>query len=314
MSNWVRVFRTLRGIFMRMTLSAVLLLALVSTSSQSMAGDRYSDVVQQMHDLQNRYPKFTSIYSIGTNDEGKDILAMRISTTPNQLDPRKIGQIIVATHHGNEGGAVTFSVYFTEQLLKRYASGELYRGNLGQMEWTIIPVLNISGYNADEREEHGIDPNRDYPGVCIAKHGGSLKSIRLLMDLLKTRTFVGSVTVHGYEGSLTYPWGVDADNTHTQDHDIFDSITAKAAALNSYRYGTSTDIVYPADGAYEDFVYWKYGIWSLLLELRDGSASDVQNTTKAIASYFDSLNASPSVKNQFTAHCNNALNFALRAE
>ncbi len=282
-------------------------LLLVGVVSNAAAPEgRYKDIAQNMANLQKKYPQISSIFSIGQNDDGVEILAMRISTTPNMMDPKKIGQIVVSTHHGNELAAPLFTMHFTEELLKRYAGRELFQGNLADQEWTIVPVLNISGYNKGAREEHGQDPNRDYPGPCISGNGGRLKSIHQVMEHLKTRVYTGSLTVHGYAAALTYPWGVSTSNTHTNDHNQFEKITAKAAKLNNYRYGTSTDVVYPCDGAYEDYAYYKYGTWSLLLELASGSASDISSTSDAIMSYFDQLDSSPSVKNEMTGSCSRA--------
>src|SRR3989338_4808287 len=172
------------------------------------------------------------------------------------------------------------------------------------MEWVIIPILNVSGYNANQRHEHGYDPNRDYPNPCLpAGSGGKLKSIRQLMALLESRVFAGSVTVHGYDGSITYPWGLFTNNTHTQDHNLYHQIFSKAAQENGYRVGTAADIVYPANGCYEDFVYWKYGAWSLLLELRDGSTNDIARTVRSMAVFFDQINSSPSQTHSFLGGC-----------
>ena len=265
---------------------------------------KYKVIVEKMHALQAQYPGFATIFTIGENDEGTELLAMRVSTTPGAPDPKKVGHMVVGTHHGNESACPPFTAHFAEQLLKRYASDELFRGNtLADTEWTIIPVLNVTGYNSNNRQEYGRDPNRDYPSVCNNLPGGQLKSIRAFMAHLKTRTYTESLTVHGYVGSLTYPWGVDADDVHTKDHNQFEQITKKAAAINGYRYGTSTDIVYPADNTYEDYAYAQHGMWSLLLEMRSGSASDIDLTTQASFAYFDQLDASPSLKNQFTGNC-----------
>lgn len=267
---------------------------------------RYKNVVDKLALLQNQYPGFAQVLSIGTNDDDTDIAALRISLTPAVSDPKKVGHLVVSTHHGNESKAADFTLYFIEELLKRYSSTELFRGSLADTEWLIIPVLNISGYNAHSRHEHGYDSNRDYPGPCLTAPGGKLKSIRLLMSHLKTRIYTGSLTVHGYVGALTYPWGVNTGDTHSLDHNAFEKITKAAASLNGYRFGTSTDVVYPADGTYEDYAYWKHGLWSLLLELRDGSTNDIRDTSKAIALYFDQLDSSPSVKNQLTGQCSRA--------
>jgi hypothetical protein len=265
---------------------------------------RYKNVLDRMSLLQKQFPAVSSIFSIGKNGDGVELYAIRVSTTPEKMDPAKIGQILVSTHHGNELAAPEFTLAFIADLLQRYSSDELWRSKLHDQEFTIIPVLNISGYNANSREEHGIDPNRDYAGPCNSGAGGKLGSIKRLIDFYQTRIFAGSVTVHGYVGSITFPWGVHTTNFHSHDHNRYEQMFSNAAKFNGYRYGTSSDIVYPANGCYEDWVYWKYGSWSLLLELKNGSASDIQNTVPAIAAFYDQLDSTPSVKNQMTGSCN----------
>jgi carboxypeptidase T len=269
---------------------------------------RYKAALDVMQQLQKAYPDKSALFSVGTNDDGTDIIAMRVSVTPNQTDPRKVGHLVVSTHHGNELKATDFTLAYTKNLLERYRSRELYSGNLADIEWIIIPVLNVSGYNAATRYERGTDPNRDYPGPCNGGTGGRLKSIRLVMDLLNSRPFAASVTVHGYIGTITYPWGVNTTNTHSNDHNAYDRIFAQAAAFNGYRYGTSTDLIYSAEGTFEDYVYWKHGIWSLLLEMRDGSANDIKTSVPAIQTFFDQVDSSASKKNQMTGKCARAGN------
>ncbi len=265
---------------------------------------RYKAIVDQLGTLQAAHAAISQVVSIGPNDEGVEIFAIRISSNARQADPTKIGQLVVSTHHGNELSAPLFTMAFIRNLITRYESPELWKGNLADTEWTIIPVLNVSGYNANQRHEHGFDPNRDYPNPCLpAGAGGKLKSIRNLMALWASRSFTGSVTVHGYDGSFTYPWGHYTDNTHTADHNLYHQIFAKAAEVNGYRVGTAADVVYPANGCYEDFVYWKYGAWSALLELESGSASDITTTVQSISTFFDLLSATPSNQHAFTANC-----------
>jgi len=277
------------------------ILVLVAQTLFAAPTGRYKVIVDKLHLLQTTHPTVSHIFSIGKNAQDEDIIAMRISTNPSNMVPSKIGHIVVSTHHGNELAAPEFTMEFIQDLLSRFDSDELYRGNLADTEWTIIPVLNISGYNTASRNENGRDPNRDYPGPCISSTGGQVGSIRTLMQFLETRTFSGSLTVHGYAAALTYPWGVSVTNTHTHDHNLFEKITRKAAELNGYQYGTSTDIVYPCDGAYEDYVYWKYGMWSMLLELKDGSANDISRTVKSY--YFDQLDSTPSTQHTLNSQC-----------
>lgn len=276
---------------------------------------RYKAALDALQQLQQAHPDKAQLINIGTNDDGVDIIGLRVSLTPRQVDPRKIGHLVVSTHHGNELKATDFTLAFTQDLLRRYDSRALYSSKLADIEWTIIPVLNISGYNGNSRYEHGADSNRDYPGPCLSGQGGRVKSIRLMMDFLKTRPFAASVTVHGYIGTMTFPWGVNTTNTHSHDHNAYDRMFAQAASYNGYRYGTSTDLIYSAEGTFEDYVYWKHGIWSLLLEMRDGSANDIKTSVPAIQAFFDQVDSSPSTKNQMTGSCSKATTYAdLRAD
>jgi len=288
---------------MRTFINFLISVSLLSFTATASAKDRYSAILEKLQALQKSHPSITSLFSIGKNDDGIDIMAIRVSTRPEVMDVKKIGHLIVGTHHGNELAAADLSMDFLESLLNRYQSAELYRGNLADLEWTVVPVLNISGYNQGNRHEHGQDPNRDYPGPCIQATGGRLASIKSAMALLASRPFTGTATLHGYIGTLTYPWGISVENTHTQDHNRFAEITAKAAELNGYRHGTSTDLIYPCDGSFEDYAYWKHGAWSLLVELRNGTSQDVKDTTLAMEKYFEQLDSSPSNHHAMESNC-----------
>ena len=76
----------------------------------------------------------------------------------------------------------------------------------------------------------------------------------------------------------------------------------------------SIDAIYPANGTFEDYVYWKHGSWSNLLELRNGSAKDVAATVPAVAKFFELIDSTPSSKNQFQANCTRVQGPDLRRE
>lgn len=280
-----------------------LVFILACLTTQIYALTNYDSIKDKFDKLQKKYTSYSSTFTIGKNDDGMEIIALRISTTPNRIDLKKIGQLLVATHHGNEQKTPDLALRFSEELLKKYSSNELYQNNLTDTEWTIIPVLNIPGYNSNVREEKGQDPNRDYPGPCKIDKKTYLKSIQTMINFLDARSFTGTVTVHGYIGSMTYPWGINVSNSHSLDHNEFERITKKAASINGYQHGTSTDIVYPCDGSFEDYTYYKRGSWSLLLELKSGNKNDIEDSTQALLTYFFEMNSSPSVKNQLASSC-----------
>jgi len=299
---------------MKFLLGIVCVLGFSTAGFSAEPTGRYKEVVNQMKAMEAAHPTLAKVFSIGTNDDSVDIYAMRVSTDPSQMDPAKVGQFLVATHHGNEGGSTLLAMEYLKDLLNRYQSDELWKSSLGTTEWTVIPVLNISGFNANSRNEHGKDPNRDYPGPCRTSGYGKLKSIRTLMEFLNTRTFAGSLTAHGYIGNFTYPWGFYTDNNKTLDENQYRDIFRKAAEINGYSYGNAGDAIYPANGTFEDYVYWKHGSWSNLLELRNGSAKDVAATVPAVAKFFDLIDSTPSSKNQFQANCTRVQGPDLRRE
>jgi carboxypeptidase T len=261
----------------------------------------YKLIVDDMRSIEKANPGIVSIFSLGNNEESVPVYALRISLTPTKPDPAKVAFLVVATHHGNERRAPVLAMQLINTLVAQYQSAGLL-GHLATTEWVFVPVLNISGYNADTREERRTDSNRNYAGPCRSG-APTLASVKLMVNHLASRAYSASVTIHGYLGALTYPWGYSSSNVHTLDENAYSKITKNAASSNGYRFGTSTDVVYPVDGAFEDYVYWKHGIWSWLVELQDGSPTDINETTDAVLSLFDGVDSTPSNQNRVTGRC-----------
>jgi hypothetical protein len=288
---------------MKWTLGILLCLAVAPSAPAAVATGKYRVIVDRLFALQNRFARVSRIFSIGKNDEGVDIYAIRVSHTPGYMDHGKVGHILVSTHHGNEPDTPEFTLAFLENLLERYSQPEALKNNLASTEYYVIPVLNISGYNTNVRREYGKDPNRVYPGPCTPNPVERLKSTDNVMRFLSTRIFAGSVTIHGYLTSLTYPWGFFADDYKSKDDAQYDYLIRKAAEHNGYPAGNGALVLYPANGCYEDYVYWKHGSWSMLVEIDSGDEDDNRKTVPAVAAFFDLINRSPSKQNQFTGRC-----------
>lgn len=262
----------------------------------------YDRILAEISDLQTKNRDLVSTFDIGMNDIGIPIRALRISHHPDAIDPSKIGHLIVATHHGDERHAPMLAMHIARSLVVQYRSPHLLQGRLPDTEWTIIPVLNISGYNTNTRNEFRRDSNREYPGPC---NSGSttLGSIQSLMRLLQSRNFTATATIHGYLGAMTYPWGFATSQPHTLDDTKYASLLRDATRFNRYPYGRSGDVVYPVFGSYEDWVYWKHGVWSVLVELENGDPRDLVDTTDALLTFFEQVDSSPSVQNGHQGHC-----------
>lgn len=233
----------------------VIVLASLTVSSVAVAATpfnrKYSDIVAYLKELEDRNPVNAKVLDLGVNNSGQMIKVLRTGFGP-------VHNLIVATHHGNEYGSTEVGLAMAASLAEKPIEGQTVY---------VIPVLNIPGYDKRSRHELGHDPNRDYEGPCGTDGPWNLKSTRALAQFLEKENIVTSATLHTYSPFVLYPWGFSTHDTHTEYDQLYIDL-AKAATIESkYPVGNSTEELYPADGTYEDYAFWKHGVWSLLFEL-----------------------------------------------
>ena len=250
---------------------------LLSWAQEGPAGHRdfskpYEDIVAQMRGLYSDAPDFVQMVTLGQNDQGIEIWGLRLES-PQTLEG-KVAHLLVGTHHGNEQDAAPLSMAFARKVLAILQGGQSANQELAASGiYYVFPVLNISGYNMGYRREQdaaGIwhDSNRDYPDPCVTHKYFKLQSIALLAEFVEVREIVSAVSIHGYIGTFTYPWGFYTQDTKTPDHDIYHQLLSHAAAVNQYRVGNHKDVIYPATGSFEDWAYHDHGVWVALLEMK----------------------------------------------
>lgn len=247
-------------------------LALISLSS---VADDYDRILSRLTEL-DKLPN-TTLFALGKNDQGRDIMGIMVGDASRAV----VKHAVVGTHHGNERAAAEVPLLFTEMIGKIADPSFLYY---------VIPVLNISGYNVARRGETGgdgrvHDSNRDYEDACTTKQDFKLKSTSLIAELIEREDIVSAVSVHGYVGTFTFPWGTEASDYRTQDDAFFTEWARKAVKVNNYKIGTHGGAIYPATGAFEDWAYYKLGVWSFLLEIRSPS-SDLRKDAASLVEFF----------------------------
>lgn len=246
-------------------LASILGLFLLATP-QSFAlkrATRYDNIVTQMEQLAKSNSAQVQMFTLANNDQGLPIKGLKIGNGPTN-------SLVVATHHGNEYGSTEVGIGFAKYLAKAPIKD--------QTVW-VIPVLNISGYNKNQREEQGakakLDANRDYPGPCVTQKTFQLRSTTSLAQFLEDKNIVISATLHTYSAVVVYPWGISTHDLSTPHDNEYKKLVAAATVESGYQTGNNTDLLYPADGTFEDYAYWKHGIWSLLFELGFSHNPDV---------------------------------------
>lgn len=242
-------------------------------------------------------PTITSRIVIGINDQGVEIEGLRIGSADATVQ-----HLVVGAHHGNEQKSTDVAMAFIKEIVAaKHVSAGLDK-KLENTAFHVIPVLNISGYNAGQRQERdasgrSFDPNRDYPDPCGNDSTFNLNSTDALSKYLIAENIIGAVTIHGYIGTFTFPWGTYTNQTESPDHDVYRNVTAQAVRVNQYRTGTHADVIYPTVGAFEDWAYHAVGVWTALLEIKNNV--NVTNDAQALVTYFNGI---PTVRSENHAH------------
>lgn len=280
-------------------ISSLLLSVFFSTQAYRADVTPYEQVVQALQKIESENPNTARVIQVGVSDSGLPIVGMQIGRGGK-------ANLIVGTHHGNEYGSTAVAVAAANAFAKAPLQGQTVY---------VIPVLNISGYNARSRYERGpngrtFDPNRDYTGPCRQGQPFNLKSTMSLAQFVDKANIVTSATLHTYMPGVLYPWGLSTRDVATADQDQYISLGRAAAGQSGYTVGNSTELLYAADGTFEDFAYWQFGIWSLLFEM-GGTHNPNENQIKdmirgnvpGLRRFFLESPPSRSVKHAFTGRC-----------
>jgi predicted deacylase len=264
-----RVRNRLGGLF----LVTALLLSVSCGKAFALPTQSYDEVKKFMNDLVKQHPDTTQLFTLTTGDTGDVIYGLKIGNGA-------LHNLVVATHHGNEYGSTEVAKGFAQNIAENPVKGQTI---------FVIPVLNISGYNSNTREEQALasdkqwyDANRDYPGPCGTAGPWHLKSTKALADFIDLQNITVSATLHTYASVVAYPWGISTQDTSTPYDTTFTDLGNLAAADSKYTVGNSTQLIYPADGCYEDYAFWKFGIWSFLFELGTTHSPDDAQVTDMV--------------------------------
>lgn len=264
----------------------------------------YSSIVSRLDSLAKAQPALAQTFTIGQSNLGEPIYGLKIGSGP-------VPTLVVGTHHGNEYGSTEVAMGFAENLLSQPI--------LDQTVY-VLPVLNINGYESADREEQlspwgrTQDPNRDYPGPCGSDGPFLLNSTQALAQWIETAGIVSLATLHTFYPAVVYPWGFTTHDFYTPDQSIFELLVRLATQNSGYDVGNSAQVIYPANGTFEDYAYWKSGIWSILFELgtthypSDSQVKKmIQQNVPGLRQMLENAPRSRSTGHAFAGKCDHAL-------
>jgi hypothetical protein len=263
---------------------------------------QYSEVKTYLEELAKAFPGNAKLFVLGESDSGQKVVGLEVGSG-------RVHSIVVATHHGNEFGSTEVALGFARQIAEHPIKDQTVY---------VVPVLNISGYNQKSRREtakgSSLDPNRNYPGPCGTEGPFTLKSTSALARFIAEKDIVSSATLHTFSPAVVYPWGLSSHDLKTGYESIFEGMVAEATRDSHYATGNSTELIYPADGTYEDYAFQTHGIWSILFELgysHSPSAEDVKTLVKVnvpgLRRMLESAPTERAAKHAFAGKCDRSL-------
>ncbi|XP_012516660.1 PREDICTED: carboxypeptidase O [Propithecus coquereli] len=254
-----------------------------------------------MSQIIEEYPEVATQHFLGTTYEARPMYYLKISQPSN--NPKKIIWIDCGIH-AREWIAPAFCQWFVKEILQNYKDNSRISGFLRNLDFYVLPVLNIDGYiyswTTDRlwrksRSSHdngtcfGSDLNRNF-NVSWCSVGASTNCQDLTFcgtgpvsepETKAVSSFVESkkdnilcfLTMHSYGQLILTPYGYTQNKS--SNHEELIQVGQKAAnALKAkygtnYRVGSSADILYATSGSSRDWAR-DIGIpFSFTFELRD---------------------------------------------
>jgi len=260
---------------------------------------KYPEVKSFLQKLAADNPSTTTLISLGVSDSKEEIVGVKVGSGA-------VKNLVVGTHHGNEYGSAELALSFAESVAKAPLAGQTI---------FVVPVLNITGYNSRSRQERGgdgrsYDPNRNYPGACGTEGPFTLKSTKALADFVEKEKIVASATIHTFFPAVVYPWGLSSRDLATPYPAEFTKMVTDATEFSRYQIGNSSDVIYPADGTFEDYAFDAHGIWSILFEVGRSHSPDesaiqdmIRTNVPGMRKMFDNAPKVRAANHKFSGRC-----------
>lgn len=224
--------------------------------------------------------------SIGESLQGRDNYISKISDNP-YVDEDEPEVFLNSLIHAREPQGMMTLIYYMYYLLENYGTDPEVTHLVDNREIYFLPIINVDGYkyNIDTNPNgggmwrknrrdngngsYGVDLNRNWGYEWGYDNGGSSPypssptyrgtapfsepTNQVVKEFCEEHNFKTALNYHTYSNLLIVPWGYI--NQQTTDSAIFKGFAADMTAYNGYTYGTSGEILYPVNGATDDWMY-----------------------------------------------------------
>jgi carboxypeptidase T len=266
----------------------------------------YSEMVAEVTAAAAAHPSIVQLRSIGTTPGGRELLVAKVSdnVATDEAEPEVLFDGLT---HGNEPMSLEMTLAILRWLTDGYGSDSRVTGIVNDRETWIVFAVNPDGQRHDYRSGTlrnwrknrqpnagttavGTDLNRNYDyrwggsgsssSPSSSKYRGkapfSAPETRGMRDFLASRVIGGrqqiraAISFHEYGRYVMWPYAATTANLPSdmtaQDRDALVALAKRVASRNGYRAMQASDL-YVASGTTADYLYGKYRIFALTIEL-----------------------------------------------
>ncbi|MFF3744417.1 M14 family metallopeptidase [Streptomyces kronopolitis] len=272
----------------------------------------YDEATKEIDALVATYPALVSKKVIGTSQEGRSILALKVSrnATEDEAEPEVL---FTAHQHAREHLTVEMALYLLGEFTSKYGSDPRITKMLDSREIWIIPDLNPDGGAYDiaagsfrswrknrqptpGSRSVGTDLNRNWDfkwGCC----GGSSSSpsseiyrgpsaasapeVQVVANFVRSRIVGGTqqikaaIDFHTYSELVLWPFGFTDDDTGpgmTRDDHDAFAAIGKSMAASNGYTPEQSSELYITDGAIDDWLWGDQKVFAYTFEMYPSSA------------------------------------------
>lgn len=177
----------------------------------------YDAYVDMMYQFESEFPDICDVFSIGTTNEGRELLIARISDNVGQ-DENEPEFLYTSSMHGDETTGYILMLRLIDYLLNGYGLNPRLTHLVDEIDIFINPLANPDGtyhggnsnvYGAIRGNANGIDYNRNFPDPEDGPHpdGNPWQTETIhWMNFAEEHRIVMSANIHGGAEVCNYPW------------------------------------------------------------------------------------------------------------
>lgn len=270
------------------------------------------EAAKEIDALVAKYPKLLTKQVIGASQEGRDLLALKVSK--NAAEDEAEPEVLFTAHqHAREHLTVEMALYLLNEFTSKYGSDARITKLLDSREIWIVPDLNPDGGaydiatgsfrswrknrqpNAGTRSV-GTDLNRnwDYEWGCCGgssddpsdetyrgASAASAPEVQAVADFVRSRTVGGkqqitaAIDFHTYGELVLWPYGYTEDDTApgmTQDDHDVFATVGTSMAKTNGYTPEQSSDLYVTDGSIDDWLWGDQKIFSYTFEMYPSSS------------------------------------------